>query len=630
MSASNTQQGVPLTIPPPEDKTLDLAQTILTGLGLFGVVGVFVAIAALGIERVRRIRQLDRGHEATKAAFVGPFTTQAVSPYQSLLGYQAPPVILPTIGGLIEAADRNFWTSRTLDHMDGLHPDLTWLPLYESIFDDLRHPDLSGLPGLWTQNPILSRVFAKMSLNSNENEKHHDAALSDKHRRLVRDKYLESGIRRLSARPQAGSKDEGKGLARLKPAWMVGKRPCIPVTREELAAMSLIMGMPIKHDNAGFYSGIGAYGLSIDIAHTDAGWKLSLFKGSRIPRHAPSMGSGYTSLMAKHLACGSIPFDELQDCVRSVYMTDDVLDGIKAGLCITDTQAYGGQSLEFLRRLPGDKAVDAYYLVASAANSTDPGSILNGVNRQVGRWAKLITGIAFGGLVPQADKNVIEAVKLTLAGTNLDGCVQCLEPLIDMLHAAIPKQQPPHDDDELDIFGERVASRNRTTGFMYVNHTFPSTDKNPRDAASTFARYMNLLEHILARAPSPANPGPDSQPSDAVFDHTEALLEKVHKGVAKAAQAAAAGTNTTPTLTAEETRLLSEDYAQTLTNITRDLQANIPNAAGTATIPNIDISLDQAAAIVRCILAAWAHTVPQIDVVQKLAVDELPSVVALG
>ncbi|KAK4231428.1 hypothetical protein QBC38DRAFT_408061 [Podospora fimiseda] len=586
MYLNNNNHQLPLWQPPEpqkENNKLDIAQTILTALSLIGVVA---AVVALTSERIRRIRELDRGHEATKPAFLGPFTTESVNCWYTLLGRQTSLIELPTIRGLIEAADQNYWTSRTLDHMDGLHPDLTWLPLYESIFDDLRHPDLSELPEIWTKNPILARVFEKLASVTEEKEKHHDPALSNKHRHLIKEQQLKSGIRRLPQRKQPPPVKEGEGLARLKPAWMIGKRPCILVTREELAAMSLIMGMPIKQDAAGFYSGIGAYGLSIDIAHADAGWKLSLFKGPRIPRHAASMGSGYTSLMAKHLACGSIPFDELKGCIRSVYITKDVLDSIKKGLCIKDTQAYGGQSLEFLRRLPGEKAVDAYYAVATAAESQDSDCILNGKGSIAGSWARLITGIAFGGLVPQADHNVIEAVKFTVAGTNLDGCVQELEPLIDCLHKAAQT--------DLNIFGERVASRNNDEyGLMYVNHIFPSADKNPRDAASTFARYMNLLEHVLAMIKPPV-------------------------GAATTAPAATANRNI-PALTDKEKKLLETDYGQILKNITEEQESQ-----------NVELSLDQAADIVRCILGAWAHTVPEIDVMASLKMDDLPAVVALG
>jgi hypothetical protein len=147
-------------------------------------------------------------------------------------------------------------------------------------------------------------------------------------------------------------KNKGKALARVKDMWLVKRKPCILVSREELVALTLMMSMPITKSNDGYYSGIGAHGLSIDLSHTDASWKLSLVTGSRILRHGPSMGSGYTFLMATDLACGSMPFSESKDWIRSVYVKDQVLAAVQNGVSIVDTLEYGGPSLEFLRRLP--------------------------------------------------------------------------------------------------------------------------------------------------------------------------------------------------------------------------------------------------------------------------------------
>ncbi|KAK3690104.1 hypothetical protein B0T22DRAFT_423829, partial [Podospora appendiculata] len=383
---------------------LGLSQTILTGVSLLAV---FVAVFALGVERTRRVREYDKGHETTKADLMGCFSNKPVGWFASLLGRRAPVLALPSIGGLIEAADRSLWSSTTLDHMPEIHPELTWIPLYESIFDDLRvlH-GLNKLPSEWSQSALTRSVFANMSRPGHGG---HRSSLAVTRRGLLERGCLAEGIRKLPGAATGESKDEGKGLARLKAVWLVGKTPCIPVTREELVALSLVMGMPIAKSSDGHYAGIGAYGLSLDLAHTEANWKLTLVKGSRIPRHAPSMGSGYTSLMAKHLACGSIPFAEGGDWIRSVYVTDAVLAAVRDGVCIVDTQAYGGPSLEFLRRLPADKAVDAYYGIAEEQGGRDPGCILNANGEEVGSWARLVAGIAFGGLVPQADRNVVEA-----------------------------------------------------------------------------------------------------------------------------------------------------------------------------------------------------------------------------
>ena len=65
--------------------------------------------------------------------------------------------------------------------------------------------------------------------------------------------------------------------------------------------------------------------------------------------------------MAKHIACGSLPFSDSGVWIRSVYITDNVLKAIKNGLNIQDVHEFGGSSLEYLRRLPCEKQVDAFY-----------------------------------------------------------------------------------------------------------------------------------------------------------------------------------------------------------------------------------------------------------------------------
>jgi hypothetical protein len=65
--------------------------------------------------------------------------------------------------------------------------------------------------------------------------------------------------------------------------------------------------------------------------------------------------------MAKHMACGSLPFAQSVAWVRSIYITLEVLVAIKEGRNIQDSEEFGGSSLEYLRRLPGSKQIDAFY-----------------------------------------------------------------------------------------------------------------------------------------------------------------------------------------------------------------------------------------------------------------------------
>ncbi|KAF3019019.1 hypothetical protein E8E14_013258 [Neopestalotiopsis sp. 37M] len=401
---------------------------------------------------------------------------------------------------------------------------------------------------------------------------------------------LSSIVRGHLRRNDNGESSVGEKSTKLQSAWILGNKPCIGVTREELVALALFTGMKIERSAHGLhYSGIGPFGLSIDLIHTDANWRLSLIRGSRIPRHAPSLGSGYTLLMAKHLACGSIPFQCSPSWVHSIYLRDDVLSAVKAGHFIIDVQSYGGPTLEFLRRLPADKAVDAFYGVSARAvdvtgNSLTPGTIMTARGTEVG-WSHVVAGIAFGGLVPQAHPNVIEAVRFTTAGTFVETCIQQIESLIDALHRH-QKEAP----DQFDVFGPYVSERCRRQGHSFVNYTHPSTENHPRDAAAIFARYMNLLEHVVALT---------NYSVDEVYEAAVANLDRVYQS----------------RITASEQAIKDAHLGDIVADIKSTMESHF-------------ISLEQCGELVRCILAASAATVPGIFVKEHMPwVDQAQAIV---
>jgi hypothetical protein len=326
----------------------------------------------------------------------------------------------------------------------------------------------------------------------------------------------------------------------------------------------------------------------------------------------PSPGSGYTSLMAEHLACGSLPFAQTSRWVKSVYLKDDILQAIKDGKNIQDVRKYGGPSLEFLRRLPAEKEVDAYYGVAEGFSADRKRYILkpSPKNKEVGQWHRAVVGIAFGGLVPQASRNVSEAVKFTVAGT-FGHCAEELEALVNELHQV---------DENGGLFGAHVFSRCHSQGLIdFVNYTQPFEHSNPRDRAAIFARYMTLLERITAVSETPFDPCrtdgkgnacsccredgcPSGSPKtpcecprcpkrrmDHVFEAACALIKKAYYLAAR---------KDSSSLDSEEKELLNQDLGQALEAIRKKLNAT---RSHNQTNP---ISLDDCATVVRCILAA--------------------------
>jgi len=324
------------------------------------------------------------------------------------------------------------------------------------------------------------------------------------------------------------------------------------------------------------------------------------------------MGSGYTTLMAKHLACGSVPFAKNQSWILTVYLTDEVLEVLKAGGYVIDKRAFGGDSLEFLRRLPGDKLIDAFYGtedVVAVENSgvlpnqqkLVPGSILHTDRRLAGKWSRAVTEIAFGGLVPQASPDVVSAVKFSVGGSNLNGCVENLELLVDELHRL---------DEDAVLFGENVQERCYASGYAFVNYTFLSEHSNPTDAAAIFSRYSNLLERVAAlavgqpRCSTQTHRGTQGNQTDCVnerdiFEAAASHIQDVYETVVDFHKNASKNSTTTTTTT---TTLATQDLGKIL----GDVIAKIKNS------PLIPLS--NCTVIIRCVLAAWAFTVPLIEV----------------
>ncbi|KAK4142032.1 uncharacterized protein C8A04DRAFT_38679 [Dichotomopilus funicola] len=403
-----------------EDVGLNLAwaQTVGTFVGLLAIV---FAVAAVLTERVRRVQASDERRFTSEESILGCFRAQGVSRWSSLWGDTTETLRLPTVAGLIEAGDRGSWTSSALDLMTENHPKETWVKLYESVMTSVvSNARLLGRDWKLEEEPVpsfLSRIEGGhhqeqhvASLWKVSQDLHQSRKLLGLHRGLERP----FGVKEEPTTTAEPPSSEKTGLSRLTPTFIIRDKACIGVTREELAALIIIMGVAIpKLETFAYVWGVGGFGLSVDISHTDAAWCISIFQGLRLVRHAPSMGSGYTTLMAKHLACGSVPFAKNRSWILSVYLTDQVLDALKSGSCVIDKRAFGGDSLEFLRRLPGDKLVDAFYGtedVAAFGTKFEPGSILHSTGELAGRWSRAITEIAFGGLVPQASPNVVSAV----------------------------------------------------------------------------------------------------------------------------------------------------------------------------------------------------------------------------
>ncbi|KAF2004724.1 hypothetical protein P154DRAFT_586332 [Amniculicola lignicola CBS 123094] len=453
---------------------------------------------------------------------------------------------------------------------------------------------------------------------------------------------------------------QNRGLGNMRPAWTMFHKPCIETTREELIALALVMGASIKiQDYTESLNVVGAFGLPLYAIPNHGSWTLGLTQGSRIPRHAPTMGSGYTTLMAKHLACGSVPFAQNSGWVKTVFLKKLVLEALKTGGNIKDELGYRGPSLELLRMLPAEKEIDAYYGVADEEDKTrgmGVGLILRPSGKPeggwdpFGNWPRAVANIAFGGLVPQVHSNVAEAVQFTTWARRKwddDTVVNELERLVDTLHNRMHDgktglQQHKTNADFAKkrkcgkcIFGEHVIERCKARKLIdYVNFTVPWKHSNPRAAAAVFSRYSNLLEHVItlcdfsvqvSAQSIPTHPvsqktSPSAKSSavssakplnfaDLLFDRTGALLQAVYTVKVQNPQPPNPGHISDYTHTSSLGKTLASIIDK------RDLGSRANGA-------NKPLSLEDGAFIVRCVLAAWSWQVHNIQLIELVDEDE--------
>lgn len=491
-----------------------ITQTIATVIGLGAIL---VASFALVTERIRLVRGRDELLKATDPGKMRYFYIERLGWWATLMGKETPMPYMTTISGLIEAGDRGFWTTAALDRIPEGHSDIGWVPLYASVFEEVSVSNVREAVNWESTWPFYRSIMERIKSPATEPAIRHK---KEWWKLYGPDGKLVQCCRPLNAAQSmltAGEKRAGqanRGLGNVRPTWPVSRKPSIQVTREELIALALVIGASIKiHEYTETLTGIGAFGLSLYAIPNSGSWNLGLTQGPRIPRHAATNGSGYTTLMAKHLACGSIPFAQNRGWVKSVYLKRSVLEAIKNGKNIRDVSAYGGPTLELLRMLPAEKSVDAYYGVWDEdedASEEGVGRILRPCKNNtkwdtIGTWPNAVAGIAFGGLVPQVFPHVADAVQFTCQGEEDEGndrVISELEHLIDKLHDRQHpniSNVPSHPDDcSSCIFGEYVRERVEAKRLVdYVNYMFPARQSNSRAAASVFARYSNLLDHLV-------------------------------------------------------------------------------------------------------------------------------------
>ncbi|KAK4220653.1 hypothetical protein QBC38DRAFT_430345 [Podospora fimiseda] len=608
-------------------------QTIATCVGLLAIL---LTVGTLIHSRYLRLRDSDPLRDVVNPDIMGVFATKRPSYLRVLFGAKVTAPLVPSIGGLIRAGDIGLWTSEAFSHIHTRRCSTTatgWVALAETTLSGMSQLEDSVLRDMEIPADVLAYI--------REVRKWHGSSHSSTDLYEAESRQLVRCIRQLDREARHATEVPSESKSRLavcqteKP-WLHRGSLCLSVAASETMALATILGIPLEvNDYTQTIKGIGAFGSSLEIGRQITPPKIELSFPPHWSEPVPSYSSGYTTVMAKNIAFGCVPFSENEYWVNAIYFNDDVLNAIKTGRAITDISGYGGASMQYLWQLPAAKSSSSYFHPRS--HWVEDGSRIGAVESMKGdqiyvTWQRAVAGIPFGGIVPQSCSLVAEAVAFSVAGTNLGGCINEIEELINDLYYLVPGT----DDDKLTIFGNFVQERCRTRTWIETDNWTRPVRLNTPSAATTFGRYMNLLEIVAARF----------QSRDGL-DRMEILFRKTHECVAAIYKAAVkvyllkAPQTDAPAwrLTAEEKQVLELDLASALASVRGKLKRTDL------------LTLEDATVIVRCILAAWAvqvpiirwkdemldsdlgplSTIPPLPRIRRLAVlGDLPQVAGLG
>jgi hypothetical protein len=427
---------------------------------------------------------------------------------------------VPTVSGVVKAGDEGIFSSSLLNVQHGAPGELSLQDVYDAFAHELRNRPISER-GTYTSE--ITRFLA-----SSKKVQRAPVSVSPPNR-----PGMTKGASRQSVDGIRNSLDLGDlGICRsrsfkkpsspsltlfnslpfeaggpgsihtfwdqdLQHALLFQGNTAVPVTGYELAAFSVILGSPVdisfdaQNEKCESWASTykGALGVSISgTATSDGSYHISLASTKRNISQLPAKGSGYSTLHAKHLASGSLPFASGRKTINSIIITPETLAHLKTGehmyLQPTGADTKGAQ---FLARLPNARAPNFHALAPSESTSS------------TSRLLHAISDLVFtGGFTPFASIPLIQTVQFVASGGLVPGrLLQRLDALIEKVH-----RQAPH----LQLFGPLLDDTNTHLRFRANERlgklaTGTITDEALADKVSRMSRYTTLLERLMALVP---------------------------------------------------------------------------------------------------------------------------------
>ncbi|RYN77182.1 hypothetical protein AA0120_g11553 [Alternaria tenuissima] len=417
---------------------------------------------------------------------------------------------VPNLSGIIKAGDEGLFFSALFANLQGHPGQLPLENLYDAFATELRSRPISersSYTGDMTKflgrakKPAGGLGRSKSMSNVKRGESSPKTA-----RKSLDLSVVEMGLARsLSVKRPAtalvpmrsGLRDDDAQKATQR-SWMKegqtatyeDGRMSVKITSGELASLSIILGSQLSTgSDTDALLEPSAYGISIAITPmTNAKHQVTLTqqRRSRSQRHAS--GSSVSTLFAKHLAAGSLPYSQDKIGVNSILITEEAFEALQAGASLY-THPYVARTAQskFLASLPSSRE-PRFHILATSTEVHTSNTLLDA-----------IAALPFsGGLAPLASAPLIRTVQfIASAGLPHARLLQRLEQLIDKVH-----RHAPH----LNIFGPLYEPQN--AGLLFRERerlgrlaSDAATPDSLADKTARVSRYTTLLERLMALVP---------------------------------------------------------------------------------------------------------------------------------
>jgi hypothetical protein len=447
----------------------------------------------------------DRTGQAHELAQISHSWKRVFTPKQD----QAKSHWVPGLTTIIKAGDEGLFTSALFTNLNA-HPGEPVLEaLYDAFANELRAQPVaerSSYPGDMTR--FLARTkrpTATLGRSKSVSHTKRTETIPKTHRKSLDLSVMEMGLTRgLSVKKPAaalvsmrnGLQDDGCHNASQPTRMKDGQNAkyqegsmTVKVTPAELATLSILLGSQISVNDTSQEASTetGAYGISV-IANNKPPQNVT-FKQHELSisqRHASA--SGVSTLFAKHIFCGSLPYLQDNLGVHSILINNETFEAIQTGASLS-THPYVTRTPQsrYLESLPSSR-VPRFHILATSTEGSASTTLLDA-----------IAALPFsGGLAPLASGPLIRTVRFVAsAGLSPARLLQRLEGLVDKVH-----RHSPH----LNIFGPLYEPQH--AGLLYrererlgklANDT--SITDSLADKTARMSRYVTLLERLMAMVP---------------------------------------------------------------------------------------------------------------------------------